>query len=228
MLSAFVDDEPVEIRDMDVHAALELRRDGVSELLVVRRISGEFARVLPENLEFRYESPQAVEIVRAGTRVGILPERGGLVSSLSIGGTELLYMDRDTLLDASQNVKGGIPYLFPNAGPITADKQRVIGTALPQHGFARTLPWESLQQGGHTFVQELRSERVPTRSGYPGDWRVVNTVSIEVDRSARLAHRVENLSDAPLPVSSGLHPYFRVPGDKRMIAWDFAGGEEIA
>jgi len=41
------------------------------------------------------------------SRVVIAPQRGALVTSFSVGGRELLYLDESTLSDATKNVRGG-------------------------------------------------------------------------------------------------------------------------
>src|SRR5262249_11743764 len=48
----------------------------------------------------------------------IAPARGGMVTRLSIGGEDVLYLDEASLGDPSKNVRGGIPILFPIGGKV--------------------------------------------------------------------------------------------------------------
>src|ERR1035437_2131349 len=88
-----------------------------------------------------------------GSQVSYCPERGGLITSLIFRGREILYMDEDTLRNPKVSVKGGIPVLFPNAGPI--DSPQFPG--LKQHGFARDLQWQANKKAD-TFLLTLTSD----------------------------------------------------------------------
>ena len=71
-----------------------------------------------------------IAIVSGCTQAKIAPARGGLLTSFSVDNTEIFYLDRETFNDVIKNVRGGIPLLFPNAGPL-----KVSLYNLPQHGF---------------------------------------------------------------------------------------------
>ena len=60
-----------------------------------------------------------------GNEVSFSPERGGIITSLKLGGKELLYLDEETFRNPEVNVKGGIPILFPNAGPLSGLRRAV-------------------------------------------------------------------------------------------------------
>ena len=84
------------------------------------------------------EAPfREITIRSNNTEAKVAPERGGLVTNFSVNGTEIFYLDRATFTDLDENVRGGIPILFPNAGPL---KENGL-YSLPQHGFARRMPW---------------------------------------------------------------------------------------
>ena len=77
----------------------------------------------------------------SGDRLRIIPERGGLVSGWSCGGREILHLIGP--LHRSQQVRGGIPVLFPICGnfPVTCSLSMVSTT--PQAArLARDLPWQ--------------------------------------------------------------------------------------
>lgn len=148
---------------------------------------------------------------RTDNRVVIAPQRGALVTSWQVGGRELLYMDDSTLHDMTKNVRGGVPVLFPFPGKLLSDtfayKGRV-GTDLPQHGFARLMPWRVLQSSGDALALGLTSDAT-TLTRFP--WSFLAQLSFQVrERSLQLSFSVENTDTEPLPFALGYHPYFYV------------------
>jgi galactose mutarotase-like enzyme len=160
---------------------------------------------------------------RADARVVLAPGRGALVTSFSVAGKELLYLDPATLNDGSKNVRGGIPVLFPSPGKLEGDAWRAAGHAgqMAQHGFARNLAWA---------VRETRSDAASasatlsldaselTRAQYPWAFRAELTFVLE-KACLRLVARVRNDSTEPMPFALGYHPYFSAT-DKRHIRID--------
>ncbi len=90
---------------------------------------------------------EEISISSGATQVRIAPERGGLVTSFSIHNAETLYLDRGTFNDENKNIRGGIPLLFPNAGPLKGGLYN-----LPQHGFARRMPWNVIGQNHNSIT----------------------------------------------------------------------------
>ncbi|MDR9405313.1 MAG: aldose epimerase, partial [Halothece sp. Uz-M2-17] len=82
------------------------------------------------------------------TRLEIVPERGGIVTSWRIQGQDILYMDWERFQDPEKSVRGGIPILFPICGDLPDDHYTHDGQdySLKRHGFARDLPWEVTAQ----------------------------------------------------------------------------------
>jgi galactose mutarotase-like enzyme len=147
--------------------------------------------------------------------VHVVPERGGLVTRWRVDGDEVLYLDEATLLDRSKNVRGGIPLLFPNAGPLPDGKAVVAGREVrqPQHGLARLHAWEVVEAitDGDTSRLELRlTSSAATRDGFPFDFASTLAVSLYEGRLV-LEWRIENTGAEAMPLHAGLHPYFRVP-----------------
>lgn len=166
-----------------------------------------------------------------GAEVTFSPERGGIITSIKLKKgsegplTEILYLDEETYEDPSKNVKGGIPDLFPNAGPIREGRFAV----LKQHGFARNRrDWMSEPTGDpRAFVEKLRSDE-ETKSVFPYDWQHRIAGQLKEDGSFALTQGVTNEGQESMPLSMGLHPYFRVdPEQKQNIIFDFSGGEEV-
>lgn len=151
-------------------------------------------------------------------------ERGGIITSLKFRGKEILYLDEETLKNKEVNVKGGIPILFPNAGPV--DSPRFPN--LKQHGFARDSSNWKTQKVQYGFQESL----VPNDKGnisYPYNFILFMQAQFEKNGSFTINQKVENLEDyKELPISMGLHPYFKVPsGEKKNIKFNFEGGKYV-
>lgn len=160
-----------------------------------------------------------------GVEVSCSPPRGGIITSLKMGGKEILYMDEETFLNEQVNVRGGIPILFPNAGP----NESSAFPKLKQHGFARTsAQWTYKKESGNNFIETLEADE-STKDMYPYDFRFAVMGCAEHNGSFTLVLRVENREPAKkLPVSMGLHPYFRIPNKaKHNIEFDFEGGKYV-
>jgi galactose mutarotase-like enzyme len=147
----------------------------------------------------------------AQSAVAIAPERGAIVTSFTVGGRELLYMDVGTLEDASKNVRGGIPVLFPSPGKLEQDTWSYgsHSGSMKQHGFARNLPWSITDRAGTQGVT-LRIESTPaTLTEYP--WAFHLDLSFALNGAClRIAMRVENTGTETMPYALGFHPYFQV------------------
>ena len=176
------------------------------------------------------ESPFKIETIKTpdGNEVSFCPERGGIITSIKLKGKEILYLDKETFNNTGVNVKGGVPILFPNAGPIENPKF----PDLKQHGFARTSKnWgvKTINSENQTGFAETLKSNENTRTIYPYDFQLSVQGQLEKDGSFTLLQQVESLeSDKEIPVSMGLHPYFKVPhNQKKEIKFDFEGGDII-
>jgi len=175
------------------------------------------------NLHARDSGQQAVGTLLVLTdetsesRVEIAPRRGALVTSFQVRGRELLYLERDTLADASKNVRGGIPVLFPAPGKLRGDTFTRDGKsgAMKQHGFARNMSWtpHTIADATHAEVTLTLRADERTRAQYPWDFSAALTFSLCGSRLS-IRHRVHNTGDVTLPFALGYHPYFVVT-DKR-------------
>ena len=70
---------------------------------------------------------------------------GACVTSYKKGDTDYLMVRPDAKMDGSKPISGGIPHCFPQFGP----------GAIQQHGFARNLDWDVLEQSDEKVVFEL-------------------------------------------------------------------------
>jgi len=144
-----------------------------------------------------------------GDRLRVVPRRGGLVTGWLCHGPwgerEILYFDADRFADPSKSVRGGIPVLFPICGGLQ-------GSALPQHGFARDLPWAMSELPDGSGIRLSLNDTAGTRVVFPHRFQLDLELRPEPQALSILA-RVGNPAGAgepPLPFSLGLHPYFAV------------------
>lgn len=166
----------------------------------------------------------ALEDTDASSRVVVAPARGGLVTRFRVAGTDVLFMDDETLHDATKNVRGGVPVLFPTPGKLEGDAWSQSGHSgtLKQHGFARNLAWElvetSQDQAASCTLRLASGES--THELWPWSFVLEHRLSL-CGSGLRIDQRVENRSDSAMPFGLGFHPYFHVPqADKRAARID--------
>jgi len=167
-----------------------------------------------------------IKTIKVGdNEVSVCPERGGIITSIKFGDTEILYLNEDNFNDTKSNVRGGIPILFPNAGPITnADSEF---SKLKQHGFARISDKWIFEKTENGFIETLTSNE-ETLEAYPFNFKLSVIGNFEKDGSFTLTQKVKNEDNQEIPVSFGLHPYFNVPADQKdKIEFNFLGGDII-
>lgn len=163
----------------------------------------------------------------AQSRLSVVPERGGIITSWQIRGQEMLYLDGDRFANPSLSVRGGIPILFPICGNLPNDTYTYSGReySLKQHGFARDLPWEVVDritqdQVGITIALDSNDQ---TRAAYPFDFQLRFTYLLQ-GNSLAIYQRYTNCSSQPMPFSTGLHPYFHV-ADKTKLRFDIPAAQ---
>lgn len=179
---------------------------------------------------YKDRSPQA-EVIRgpgglemfrlsAGEAVAeVAPSCGGLITRFAVGTDEILHLDESTLIapkkrkDPRASVSGGIPVLFPIAGKLTGDRYTVDGASYPmrQHGLARHGAWSVIDVAQAHLTQEFRSSPA-SKITFPFDFACRLTIDVGRAgyRSLVIETEIENLSQRPMPVHFGLHPYFQV------------------
>jgi galactose mutarotase-like enzyme len=153
----------------------------------------------------------------------VVPERGGLVCGWRCGGREILYLDRERFADPALSVRGGIPVLFPICGDLPDGRLPLPqgDFRLPQHGFARDLPWrlEPLEDGSGRSGVAMELVHAPeTLARYPFRFRLRLTFALEPSAlaiRARLVHAGPPEAP-PMPFSLGLHPYLAVEDPSRV------------
>ena len=113
------------------------------------------------------------------------------------------------------------PILFPHCGKVVDGKIEAKGKVYEsgQHGFARLMEHEFVDQTADTIVLELCSN-AETLAKFPYEFRLVSTFTLEGD-TVHHTLTVENLDAEKLPFGIGYHPAFTVPFDDKHVATDY-------
>ncbi|MDA8211731.1 MAG: aldose epimerase [Clostridia bacterium] len=160
------------------------------------------------------------ELKQEDSLLRVVPARGGIITEWVVDGQPVLYLDRETLMDTSQNIRGGIPILFPICGPLQDGQYRWENNhyRMKQHGLARNLPWKvtQVEVGDREASLTLETAGNPdTRLAFPFDFRLVFSYILKAD-SLTIKQRYLNKSDTDMPFYAGFHPYFYAP-DRRAV-----------
>jgi glucose-6-phosphate 1-epimerase len=141
----------------------------------------------------------------SGARAEVYPHGAHVTSWVPAGGAEALFLSRAATFAPGAAIRGGVPVIFPQfagMGP------------LPKHGFARTQPWERVDEadGPGAVLLRLRDSEA-TRRIWPRAFVAELAVEVEDDRlSTELT--IQNSGDDTVEFTAALHTYLRV-GDVR-------------
>lgn len=166
----------------------------------------------------------------AQSRASILPQRGGIVLSWTVGDEEIFYLDRERFANPELSIRGGIPLLFPICGNLVDDSYSWQGRIykLNQHGFARNMPWsvtDHQTEGAAALTVTLESNE-QTQAAYPFPFRLDYIYTLK-GYELELRFRHSNLGNEPMPFASGIHPYFFAP-DKNKLSFNLPAQQYVA
>ena len=165
---------------------------------------------------------ETIKIAHGDVSAEMVPERGAIVTALRVRGKDVLYLDRATLDDATKNVRGGIPVLFPYAGKLVDEVFLPAGTKMKQHGFGRNKPWQVVEKRADSIRVALAQD-AETRAQYPFEYDADYTALL-LPNGLQVELLITNRGAQPLPVSPGWHPYFNCPAAKKgEVAGDVPG-----
>ena len=103
------------------------------------------------------------------------------------------------------------PILFPIVGKVNANKYKIDGETynLPQHGFARDMHFERIDQQDNTLTYLLKSTE-DTLKVYPFKFELTVTYKLEKNKVI-VSYEVKNTDDKNIWFSIGAHPAFNCP-----------------
>lgn len=146
----------------------------------------------------------AVRIVApGGAEATVLLQGAQVLSWKPAGGQERLYLSDRAIFKPGEPVRGGVPICFPQfsrRGP------------LPQHGFARNLPWECItERTGEDYAMTVLRlvDDETTREAWPHAFQCELTVSITGQR-LDMELEVLNTDDEAFSFTAALHTYLGV------------------
>lgn len=125
---------------------------------------------------------------------------GACVTSYVKDGVDVLMVRPDAKLDGSKPISGGIPHCFPQFGP----------GAIQQHGFARNVDWDVLDQSESKLVLQL-TENDYTMSMWPYAFKATYTVTLG-DDAMQTELNVTNTGDKAFDFTAALHSYWSISG----------------
>jgi galactose mutarotase-like enzyme len=170
----------------------------------------------------------------ANSRVQVFPGRGGIITSFTVGGKELFYLEKETILDTTRSVRGGNPILFPLCGGLPEDTYQFKDAAykIKQHGFGRTNTWKvtgSDTNNAATLTIELSSDET-TLASFPFHFTVKyhyilkgNTLTI---RQEYINRGYLHDPEVAMPFATGFHPYF-LAKDKSQLQFDLPASQYV-
>ncbi|ODV40900.1 aldose epimerase [Cupriavidus sp. UYMMa02A] len=168
----------------------------------------------------RFQKQDLICVGQDDNHLLLAPEYGGRLVRWVRDGEDILYWPEPADWSRPAKIRGGNPLLFPFIGRHFAEGQAghwrdASGTihALPQHGFARDLPFMVADSGDDRIAMVLESSD-STRAGYPYAFRFEARYRL-ADGGLEVALRIENTGGTRLPYYAGHHFYFRLPAAQR-------------
>lgn len=144
--------------------------------------------------------------------ITVCPERGGVILGYGVEGREKLYLNKETVYDRKQNIRGGIPILFPISGQLN-DGCYEWGNKtynMPNHGLARIHPWEVIETKADdekASISILFESSIGTKTSFPFDFEVIFTYTLK-EGQLLIYQTYRNTGHESMPIYPGLHPYF--------------------
>lgn len=155
-----------------------------------------------------------------GASATIAPELGGWLLTyqrpfLEHGPVHALHCDQAVIDRYPREMYAGMPLLFPLASfnhmPGRDHHYEWQGRPheMPQHGFARRLPWLVVDQTPTSLVMEL-TDSDATRAHYP--FAFAHRLTYRLAGGVLFwDQKITNRSPEPMPFTTGFHPYISVP-----------------
>jgi len=143
--------------------------------------------------------------IQSGDLIAAIKEEGAELTSLNYKGTEHLWTAKKDVWPRHA------PVLFPIVGKLKDNRYFYEGNEyeLPQHGFARDMPFRQINASGNSCCFELKSDG-ETLKKYPFPFFFRINYAVKAS-SIITEYAIHNPAAHPLLVSVGAHPGFRCP-----------------
>jgi aldose 1-epimerase len=183
----------------------------------------------------------SLEDTKTRTVVSVMPSRGNNAFDMKVKGKKVLQFPFDSAAQfKSRGSMSGIPYLGPWANRLDEmafyanGKKYQLNAGLgnvrgpnPMHGFLMTVPWEVVEMKADENAAWVTSRLdVYKQPDWMAQFPFAHTVEMMYrlkDGTLQVALKLNNLSDSPMPVAVGFHPYFQV-NDAPRDEWTFSIG----
>jgi aldose 1-epimerase len=170
----------------------------------------------------RYRDPGAPA---RSIEVKVAPDAGGNLFSWNVDGNELLL--QPATLGELKEQRAGTPLMFPTVNRVRDAHMVFEGRDFsfePNsgknfiHGLARRRPFAVGPVAAKPSVATAQvaldwDDRQPDFAHFPIKHRLTLSFTLR-KASLQIAYQVDNLDRVRLPFGFGLHPYFRIPGDR--------------
>jgi len=163
----------------------------------LRSLSMQVAAPAPEMVE---SSLKSITLKNAAGDSATIYAFGACVTSYVKNGVDALMVRPDAKMDGSKPISGGIPHCFPQFGP----------GKIQQHGFARNVDWDVLEQSDTSVVLGLKESEY-TLSMWPHPFDVKYTVTL-TDAALCTEFTVTNTGDSAFDFTAALHSYWSISG----------------
>ncbi|KWW37267.1 galactose mutarotase-like enzyme [Cupriavidus metallidurans] len=175
---------------------------------------------MPTTSTQRYQGQDLLRIGNDHSYLLLAPGHGGRLVRWVHHGQDILFWPDDADWSRVAKIRGGNPLLFPFIGRHFVDGEAGKwrdrdGTvhALPQHGFARDLPFVVTEVSDSTVSLTLTSSDA-TRPGYPYEFEFTVTYRLAPDGLEAVLD-THNTGTQALPYYAGHHLYFALPHEQR-------------
>ena len=167
--------------------------------------------------------PESLEATLGGHKAAIevLPRMGANLVSFQVDGREFIHFDAERVLANSENMTGAFQ-MFPTPCRLTGSRysfggreilQRKHGQDVFIHGLVRDEPFATTRgRDAITSTLDITGDH-PVYDGFPFPGRLT-TVHRLIPRGLELSFTFENRGQSPAPVGYGLHPFWRIPGER--------------
>lgn len=148
----------------------------------------------------------------ANTKCTITPEKGGMCTSFTIDGEEMIYINEENYY-SDLRTRCAIPILFPTLGVCENEQIHIDGKSYPMgiHGIAHGQTWEVIEESCDTCAQlTIRlSSNETTLKSYPYHFTFDICYRLK-DKTLEIGIQIHNHEAKEMPFTIGFHPYFKV------------------